>query len=383
MESERLAGLLKEITVQLKQQKRDPQQSLAQLDQEKDGVRDTLAELHGKTDLRPAVVYLLPGEKDTTFLVITKDGPFSVRAGEDEKRLKALVVTLREQIQRRDPKYRETAGSLYQALIQPIRAKLQEAKVDTLMLYLTDYLRYLSFAALYDASHKEHLVEQYALSIYTHVGRETLRDDPSKTWSAVALGVSEAKPQFKALPAVESELLHVVRDPRDKQPLGVFGGERHMNGEFTRKQFMNLADGNKRFSVMHVATHFNLAPGNEDKSFLLAGDGDQLTLKQIRTDVGIKFRGYDLVTLSACETFIGTGEFAGSEVEGLGALLQKQGAKAVLATLWRVEDAGTARLMEEIYKARGEQRVMTKAEALRQAQRKLLSGKGLNSNKGT
>lgn len=126
---------------------------------------------------------------------------------------------------------------------------------------------------------------------------------------------------------------------------------------------------------MHVATHFNLAPGNEDKSFLLAGDGDQLTLKQIRTDVGIKFRGYDLVTLSACETFIGSGDFAGSEVEGLGALLQKQGAKAVLATLWRVEDTGTARLMEELYKARGEQRVMTKAEALRQAQRKLLSGK--------
>jgi CHAT domain-containing protein len=89
----------------------------------------------------------------------------------------------------------------------------------------------------------------------------------------------------------------------------------------------------------------------------------------------MKFRGYDLVTLSACETFIGTGEFAGGEVEGLGALLQKQGAKAVLATLWKVEDTGTARLMAEFYKARGEQRHASKAQALQEAQRALLTGK--------
>jgi len=80
------------------------------------------------------------------------------------------------------------------------------------------------------------------------------------------------------------------------------------------------------------------------------------------------------VTLSACETFIGTGELPGSEAEGLGTLLQKQGAKSVLATLWRVEDAGTARLMEAFYKARGEERLTTKTEALRQAQRALLTG---------
>ena len=376
MESERLAGLLKDITEQLKQQKRDPSQSLARLADEKGSVRDTLAELHEKTHLRPAVVYILPGEKNTTFLVITKDGSFSVQAGEGEQRLKALTATLREQIQQRDAKYREPAATLYQALIQPIRAELKQAKVDVLMLYLTDYLRYLPFAALYDASNKQHLVEQYALSIYTHVGRETLRDDPVKKWSAVALGVSVAKPTFKPLPAVETELLHVVRDPRDKQPVGVFGGKRYLNDEFTRERFMNLVDGQQRYSVMHVATHFNLAPANDEKSFLLTGDGDPLTLKQIRTDAGIKFRGYDLVTLSACETFIGgTGEFAGSEVEGLGAVLQKQGAKAVLATLWRVEDTGTARLMEEFYKARGEDWLTSKAEALRRAQRALLEGK--------
>ena len=42
---------------------------------------------------------------------------------------------------------------------------------------------------------------------------------------------------------------------------------------------------------------------------------------------------------ASCETFIGTGEFAGSEVEGLGTLLQKQGAKAVLDDINQLEDA--------------------------------------------
>ena len=37
----------------------------------------------------------------------------------------------------------------------------------------------------------------------------------------------------------------------------------------------------------------------------------------------------------------------------------------MLATLWSVQDEGTARLMEEFYRARGEERKTTKAAALR------------------
>ena len=60
-------------------------------------------------------------------------------------------------------------------------------------------------------------------------------------------------------------------------------------------------------------------------------------------------------------------------MEGLGALLQHQGAKAVLATLWQVEDTGTALLMEQFYKMRGEKRRASKAQALREAQQALLT----------
>jgi CHAT domain-containing protein len=65
----------------------------------------------------------------------------------------------------------------------------------------------------------------------------------------------------------------------------------------------------------------------------------------------------------------------GNEVEGLGVTLESKGAKSVLATLWSVQDLGNARLVAEFYRARGEERKMTKAEALRQAQLALLQGR--------
>ncbi|MCW2314425.1 CHAT domain-containing protein, partial [Rhodoferax antarcticus] len=63
----------------------------------------------------------------------------------------------------------------------------------------------------------------------------------------------------------------------------------------------------------------------------------------------------------------------GVEVDGLSSIAQRQGAKAVMATLWPVADASTALLMERFYRLR-ESGKLTKAEALRQAQLTLLTG---------
>ena len=81
------------------------------------------------------------------------------------------------------------------------------------------------------------------------------------------------------------------------------------------------------------------------------------------------------MTLSACETALGGGEDEnGREIEGFGALVQRQGAKSVLATLWKVADKSTAVLMESLYRLRQE-RGLNKADALREAQLVLISGK--------
>jgi CHAT domain-containing protein len=130
----------------------------------------------------------------------------------------------------------------------------------------------------------------------------------------------------------------------------------------------------RRYPVLHIASHFQFRPGDETASFLLLGDGSHLSVAEIaEQDL---FRGLDLLTLSACETALGGQGATGKEIDGLGELAQRQGAKAVIATLWPVADASTKELMQTFYELRESQPGLPKVEALRQAQLRLLAGQG-------
>jgi CHAT domain-containing protein len=89
----------------------------------------------------------------------------------------------------------------------------------------------------------------------------------------------------------------------------------------------------------------------------------------------LDLRGTDLVVLSACETGLGKLE-NGQGVQGLQRAFQAAGARAVVASLWRVDDAATTVLMEQFYTNLWYKK-MTKLEALRQAQLTVLYDPGL------
>ena len=154
--------------------------------------------------------------------------------------------------------------------------------------------------------------------------------------------------------------------------VGVLPGEAHFDFDFTASQLRDALD--KSYPVLHIASHFVFKPGSESNSFLLLGDGKQLTLRDLKDD-DFRFREVDLITLSACETAVGGGNDAnGLEIEGFGALAQKQGAKSVIATLWSVADKSTGILMQNLYRIREQTKGMTKVESLREAQLGFING---------
>jgi CHAT domain-containing protein len=97
-----------------------------------------------------------------------------------------------------------------------------------------------------------------------------------------------------------------------------------------------------------------------------------LTAEEVQS---LDLRGTDLVVLSACETGLGPGRY-GQGLLGLQRAFHSAGARAVVASLWKVDDAATSVLMEQFYTNLWVKK-MPKLEALRYAQITVLKNPGL------
>jgi CHAT domain-containing protein/Tfp pilus assembly protein PilF len=249
--------------------------------------------------------------------------------------------------------------ALYSILAKPMDAAAQAAHVKRLVLWLDGALRYLPFAALYDGN--RYLVDKYSLQIYSaydpRSGDPIHR--PLKSSSVRGLGVTQAVGGFDALPAIADELCDVVRGPitgltqRGSACTDISTGNGALPGfgfadsAFTEARLRSVLEETGDYSVLHIGTHFSLRPGNVMRSFLVLGDGSQLSLDSISQ---LSFSGIDLVTLSGCQTALGGAvSDDGREIEGLSVIVQQDGARQVIASLWQVEDRSTAALMHQLY----------------------------------
>jgi CHAT domain-containing protein len=326
-------------------------------------LRDLQSLLKGLGDDAVLLQYYITDDK--VGMLLTTPGVQLARSSQvNAKDLNRQIAEFRRLL--RDPKSNPlpAAQALYQLLLAPVAQDLAQAGAKTVMLSLDGALRYVPFAALHDG--QQYLAQKWNLPMYTSVTKDKLRDAVSQEWQAAALGLTQAVGEFDALPAVRAEMRSIVKDGRT----GVLPGEVHLDKAFSAARLKDVSQ--RPFQLLHVASHFRFSPGTEVNSFLLLGDGQQLTLGDIRTQ-NYRFDQVDLLTLSACDTGLGGGRDAqGREIEGFGVIAQQQGAKAVLATLWPVADQSTALLMADLYKQRQSQR-LTKIEALRQAQLGLMA----------
>jgi CHAT domain-containing protein/tetratricopeptide (TPR) repeat protein len=251
-----------------------------------------------------------------------------------------------------------------------LEAELAEVKPDVLLWSLSGNIRYVPVAALYDADHKQYLVEKYQNAVFTRARKERFLIEPRPWTSGAGFGTSVAYKDFPPLPGVVNEVAAIFGNPATGR-MGILSGQIFLNQAFTRQALLTIQQ--RRPSLVHIASHFKFQPGDSRHSFLLLGDGDKFSLFDMQLNLTL-FAGVDLLTLSACETAAQQSGAAGKEVDGFAELAQRLGASSVIATLWKVSDDGTSKLMTEFYRLRQGNPGALKSEILREAQLKFLNG---------
>ena len=250
----------------------------------------------------------------------------------------------------------DSLAQLHDWLIAPIADELEAAGTRTVMLNLQGQLRFLPYAALWDG--EGWLAERYQFAFYTPAA-QTRYDRFEGALSGQGFGVSKAVEGFDALPGVPEELKRIIGTSDG----GVMPGQYKLDEAFTREAFEETLEAPA--PILHVATHFEIRPGDWSESRLLLGAGT-LSIADMNRSLGFQFDGVELLTLSACETAVGA-EATGMEIEGFGALAQNKGAASVLASLWKVSDNATPELMDRFYSALIEDG-LSKAGAMQSAQ---------------
>ena len=327
-------------------------------------------------------LYTVVGDERYRVIVTTPDAQTDGKTEISAADLNAKIAEFRQAVQNPNVDPRPLGKELYDILIKPIEKQLSDAKTKTLLWSLDGTLRYLPLAALWDGN--QYFGQKYENVVITLASRTRLSEPVSADWRVLGLGVTDAqsvlepngteKINFNALPAVRNELKAIVSDESTKEKqIGVLPGIVLLNENFTEAALKDRLS--KGYKVIHIASHFSFRPGNETKSFLLLGDGSALSLVKVRTSPQLKFKGVELLTLSACQTAVGETDATGREIESFGEIAQQNGAKAVLATLWSVADESTRILMSEFYRIRTANPKITKSEAMRLAQKELLNGK--------
>jgi CHAT domain-containing protein len=243
---------------------------------------------------------------------------------------------------------------LYHLLLAPVAQTLYGC--EHLIIVPYGVLHYLPFHCLFDGV--QFLVERVDISYLPALSLLEIcrqRGQRSRTRArplrdSLVMGLSDNG----RLPWAVEEAQGVARQ---------LGAPCHLNQEATAAR---LQEAGAQAPIVHIAAHGLFRLDAPNFSFIKLADRQLSTIEVFNLDLS----ACTLVTLSACET--GRAVVGGvDEVIGLGRGFLYAGAASLLPTLWKVDDASSAELMNMFYEALLND--CSKAAALAGAQRAFLA----------
>ena len=264
---------------------------------------------------------------------------------------------------------RKVLSLLHTALIAPVMASGMVKDIRTLVVVPHGLLTYLPFAALVDPASNRFLVEDVAVLVSPSAAVfATLRaaDRPASARGGVTLSVYALAPFTRTLPGSLAELRGVK---------AAVPGMRDMTGDAATKRALRRVL--QEDAIVHVASHAAMNPGNPLFSRIELAGGDRLSSAddgrvEVREILGLDVRS-PLVFLSGCETALGSGWTMHVEdrkdFTSMAHAWLVAGARNVVATLWRIDDAAAAEFTGHFYRALPSSTV---PEALAVAQRAMI-----------
>ena len=213
---------------------------------------------------------------------------------------------------------------LYDLLIAPVRDRLQARHI---VVVPHDVLHFLPFHALFDG--QRYLIDEFSVSFApsASVYRLCWAKRPRAGGGALVMGVPDL-----ATPFIADEVKSVADVLPNTQVL--------MGADATAAQ-LRLHGSSSRF--VHIATHGVFRRDNPLFSSIRLGDGQLCAYELYELQLPA-----ELVTLSGCSTGLSV-VAGGDEQLGLVRGLLYAGARAVLLTLWDVNDGSTSEFMKGFY----------------------------------
>ncbi len=259
----------------------------------------------------------------------------------------------------KEEEFQKNSKQIYDSIILPIESSLQQLNIKNLVFILDGSLRNIPMSTLYDG--KNYLIEKYNLALTP--GLQLVPPQTSlenKQYQAFLGGVSEARFDLEAIPAVKEELESIAK---------LIPNHKLLDSQFNQNQAASNINSNNA-SIVHIATHGNF-DSNPDKTYILTWD-KLLNLNQFNdilqgrnNQIG---KEIDLLVLSACQTAVGDDR----ATLGLAGVAIRARTKSTIASLWNVSDKSTNILMKNFYHNLVVKK-LGKAESLRLAQQSLLN----------